>query len=134
MAERPLLIFVSDIHLTDHLHGNAVAKADQFARFWDRIQAVRGKRPAELCVVGDLFDLVRSPSWFDGRHRPYHGATQNGVVKSVDTIVRATIAREQPFFDALKKKIASGALEFHYVVGNHDRLLRTAPAAQRAIA
>ena len=62
MAERPLLIFVSDIHLTDRLHGNAVSKADQFARFWERIQHVRGKRPAELCVVGDLFDLVRSPS------------------------------------------------------------------------
>ncbi len=134
MAERPLLIFVSDIHLTDRLHGNAVSKAEQLARFWDRIQAVRGKRPAELCVVGDLFDLVRSPSWFEGRHRPYHGATQNGVVKNVEAIVRETIRREQGFFDALKAKIASGELVFHYVAGNHDRLLRTAPAAQRAIA
>jgi UDP-2,3-diacylglucosamine pyrophosphatase LpxH len=134
MAERPLLIFISDIHLTDSLHGNAVAKVEQFARFWERIQAVRGRRPAELCVVGDLFDLVRSPSWFDTRHRPYHGATTNGVVKNVDTIVRETIRREQPFFDALKAKIASGELVFHYIAGNHDRLLRTAPAAQRAIA
>ena len=83
MAERPLLIFISDIHLTDRLHGNAVSKAEQFKRFWDRIQVVRGKRPAELCVVGDLFDLVRSPSWFEGRHRPYHGANNNGVVKNV---------------------------------------------------
>ena len=31
--DRPLLIFVSDIHLTDVLHGNAVSKADQLARF-----------------------------------------------------------------------------------------------------
>ena len=43
MAERPLLIFVSDIHLTDRLHGNAVSKADQFTRFWERIQAARGQ-------------------------------------------------------------------------------------------
>src|SRR5439155_11566997 len=134
MAERPLLIFVSDIHLTDRLHGNAVSKAEQLARFWERIQAVRGQRPAELCVVGDLFDLVRSPSWFEGRDRPYHGATTNGVVKNVETIVKETIRREQPFFDALRAKIASGELVFHYVAGNHDRLLRTAPAAQRAIA
>jgi UDP-2,3-diacylglucosamine pyrophosphatase LpxH len=133
-AERPLLIFVSDIHLTDRLHGNAVSKADQLARFWERIQGVRGKRPAELCVVGDLFDLVRSPAWFEGCHRPYHGATTNGVVKNVEAIVRETIRREQGFFDALRAKIASGELVFHYVVGNHDRLLRTAPAAQRAVA
>ena len=103
-VSRPLLIFVSDIHLTDVLHGNASSKADQLARFWERISAVRGKRPAELCVVGDLFDLVRSPSWFDGRHRPYHGRLGNGVVKQVEAIVDATIRREQGFFDALQAR------------------------------
>ncbi|HTR51877.1 MAG TPA: hypothetical protein VMJ10_14275 [Kofleriaceae bacterium] len=133
-AERPLLVFVSDIHLTDRLHGNAVSKADQLGRFWNRIEAVRGARPAELCVVGDLFDLVRSPTWLEGRHRPYHGRFTNGVVKHVDTIVRETIARERDFFAALRAKIAAGQLVFHYVVGNHDRLLRTSPAAQQAIA
>lgn len=44
MAERPLLIFVSDIHLTDKLHGNAVSKAEQFARFWDRVHVASGLR------------------------------------------------------------------------------------------
>ena len=134
MGDRPLLIFVSDIHLTDSLHGNAVSKAEQFARFWERIQVARGKRPAELCVVGDLFDLVRSPSWFEGRHRPYHGASTHGVVKNVEMIVDETIKREQGFFDALRAKITSGELVFHYVVGNHDRLLLTAPGAQKRIA
>ncbi|MDB4954597.1 MAG: hypothetical protein JWO36_2166 [Myxococcales bacterium] len=134
MGERPLLIFVSDIHLTDRLHGNAVSKAEQFKRFWGRIGAVRGKRAAELCIVGDLFDLVRSPSWFEGRHRPYHGATTNGVVKNVEQIVTDTIKREQGFFDAIRTKVESGELVLHYVVGNHDRLLMTAPGAQKAIA
>jgi UDP-2,3-diacylglucosamine pyrophosphatase LpxH len=133
MGERPLLIFVSDIHLTDRLHGNAVSKADQFARFWQRISVARGARPAELCVVGDMFDLVRSPSWFEGRHRPYHGASTNGVVKNVEQIVTETIMREAGFFDAIRSKVQSGELNVHYVVGNHDRLLLTAPAAQRAI-
>lgn len=133
MGERPLLIFVSDIHLTDRLHGNAVSKADQFARFWQRIAAARGKRPAELCIVGDMFDLVRSPSWFEGRARPYHGATTNTVVKNVEKIVDETIVREAGFFDAIRTKVQSGELNVHYVVGNHDRLLLTAPAAQRAI-
>ncbi|HEU0036604.1 MAG TPA: hypothetical protein VFQ53_38590 [Kofleriaceae bacterium] len=134
MAERPLLIFVSDIHLTDRLHGNAVSKAEQFARFWDRIAAARGSRPAELCVVGDLFDLVRSPSWFEGRHRPYHGATTNGVVKNVEQIVTETIAREAGFFTALRERVQRGELKIHYVVGNHDRLLLTSPGARKAVA
>lgn len=133
MGERPLLIFVSDIHLTDRLHGNAVSKADQFKRFWERISAARGKRPAQLCVVGDMFDLVRSPSWFEGRARPYHGASQNAVVKNVEKIVEETIVREAGFFDAIRAKVQSGELEVFYVVGNHDRLLLTAPVAQKAI-
>jgi len=134
VTERPLLIFVSDIHLTDRLHGNAVSKAEQFARFWQRISIARGKRPAELCVVGDLFDLVRSPSWFEGRHRPYHGASTNGVVKNVEQIVDETLAREADFFTAIRERVASGELGFHYVVGNHDRLLLTAPNALKKIA
>nr|MBA3503485.1 hypothetical protein [Deltaproteobacteria bacterium] len=85
------------------------------------------------CVVGDMFDLVRSPSWFEGRHRPYHGASTNGVVKNVEQIVAETIVREAGFFDAIRSKVLSGELVVHYVVGNHDRLLLTAPAAQRAI-
>jgi UDP-2,3-diacylglucosamine pyrophosphatase LpxH len=133
MGERPLLIFVSDIHLTDRLHGNAVSKADQFARFWQRISAARGSRPAQLCIVGDLFDLVRSPSWFEGKNRPYHGASTNGVVKNVEQIVTETIEREKGFFDAIRAKVESGELEVFYVVGNHDRLLLTAPNAQLAI-
>jgi UDP-2,3-diacylglucosamine pyrophosphatase LpxH len=133
MADRPLLIFISDIHLTDRLHGAAVDKADQFERFWTRIQAARGKRPAELCIVGDLFDLVRSPSWFEGRHRPYHGASNLGVVGRVEAIVDETLRREAGFFTAIRQRVARGELTIHYVLGNHDRLLATAPAARLAI-
>ena len=133
MAERPLLIFISDIHLTDRLHGNAVTKADQFARFWQRISVARGNRPAELCIVGDLFDLVRSPSWFEGRMRPYHGASTNGVVRNVEKIVEETLVREAGFFDAIRSKVTTGELAIHYIVGNHDRLLLTAPNARQMI-
>lgn len=133
MADRPLLIFVSDIHLTDRLHGAAISRAEQFARFWQRISIARGKRPAELCIVGDLFDLVRSPSWFEGRSRPYHGATTNGVIKNVERIVAETIEREAGFFAAIRERVATGELTIHYVVGNHDRLLKTSPAARLAV-
>lgn len=132
-GDRPLLVFVSDIHLTDRLHGGVADKAAQFERFWTRIEAARGHRPAELCFVGDVFDLVRSPTWFDGRQRPYHGKDNVGVVRTVERIVEATIAREPGFFAAIRKRVESGALKVHYVVGNHDRLLRTAPAARLAV-
>ncbi len=131
---RSMLIFVSDLHLTDSLHGNAVSKEQQFERFWTRIRAARGARPAELCFVGDVFDLVRSPSWFASRHRPYHGASNNGVIATVERIVAETITREAGFFKAVRDRVQAGELKIHYVIGNHDRLLLAAPAARKAVA
>ena len=133
MADRPLLVLVSDIHLTDALHGGVADKAAQFERFWTRIQAARGHRPAELCFVGDVFDLVRSPTWLDGRQRPYHGRDNVGVVKTVERIVTATIEREAPLFAAIRKRVESGEIVVHYVLGNHDRLLVGSAGARRAV-
>ena len=48
-ANRPMLIFLSDIHLTDALKGSAVPRAETFERFWIRIDAARldaGRVPA----------------------------------------------------------------------------------------
>jgi UDP-2,3-diacylglucosamine pyrophosphatase LpxH len=132
-ADRPLLVCISDIHLTDALHGSVVSKADQFERFWTRIQAARGHRPAQLCFVGDVFDLVRSPAWLEGRQRPYHPGDNVGVTRTVERIVTATLAREAPFFAAIRRRVQAGELEVHYVQGNHDRLLRHAKEARRAI-
>lgn len=127
-----MLIFASDIHLTDALHGQAVTKAEVFERFWVRIQAARGKRPAHLCFVGDLFDLVRSPSWIEGSARPYHDPSDR-VITQVEEIVDRVLLREKKFFDLIRGRVEAGELVVHYVLGNHDRLLGFAPEARRKI-
>jgi UDP-2,3-diacylglucosamine pyrophosphatase LpxH len=133
MTERPLLVLVSDLHLTDALKGPRVARAAMLERFWSRIEVARRGRPAELVFVGDLFDIVRSPRWLETPHRPYHEPSA-GVVKVVDGIVEATLERERDFFALLRKLADADALRVHYVLGNHDRLLAHAPRARRAIA
>lgn len=127
-----MLIFVSDQHLTDSLHGSSVPKDLLFERFWTRIQAARGKRPAHLCFVGDLFDLVRSPSWLESAARPYHH-TDDRVREVLGGIVDRILEREAKFFTAIREKVESGALEITYLLGNHDRLLASAPASRRKI-
>src|SRR4029079_6337195 len=119
---RPLLVMVSDIHLTDQLRSGAVSRAAQLERFWIRIQAARGDRPAELCFVGDLFDLVRSPRWLEGTARPYHDPKDREGRATVTAIVEAILAREADFFAAIRKRVESGELRIHYLAGNHDRL------------
>lgn len=131
-SDRQMLILVSDIHLTDALHGTAIAKSDTFARFWTRIQAARGKRAAILCFCGDLFDVVRSPQWFEGSSRPYHEKSPE-LVASIERIVDAILLRERAFFDRIRTHVERGELEIRYILGNHDRLLQLAPKARRKI-
>ncbi len=132
VTDRPLLIFVSDIHLTDALHGTKVSKHETFQRFWERIRVSRGKRPATLCFVGDLFDIVRSPQWFEGSQRPYHEMSP-AMSLVVESIIDRVLEREAGFFDALREKVESGALQIQYLLGNHDRLLALVPKARRKI-
>lgn len=130
--KRPLLVFISDIHLTDELEGPPVPWDALFERFWARVEGARGEQPAKLCIVGDFLDLVRSPRWFRGDARPYH-APGDPVAQVVDAIVAATIERERPFFDAIRTQVERGALRVSYVLGNHDRLMKHAPAARRRL-
>lgn len=129
---RPLLLFVSDLHLTDELAGPRVAWERTLERFWQRIAAVRGEGPAELVIVGDFIDIVRSPRWLLGEARPYHDPGAE-VARVVDEIIAAVVERERAFFDAIRTRVQSGALKVHYVVGNHDRLILHAPAARRRL-
>lgn len=132
MPSRHLLVFISDLHLTDLLKGPRVSKAEMLDRFWTRIDVARLGRPAELVFVGDLFDIVRSPRWLEGKRRPYHEPSPASIAV-VEQIVEATLAREHAFFDRLRGHVEQGKLEISYILGNHDRLLRFAPQARRRI-
>jgi UDP-2,3-diacylglucosamine pyrophosphatase LpxH len=130
--KRPMLIFASDIHLTDELKGPAVPWVEMFSRFWTRIESSRGEAPAHLVFVGDLFDLVRSPKWLETDLRPYQDPGVK-LAKLVEEIVDTILEREAPFFDAVRSHVQSGKLNIHYALGNHDRLLNHCPAARRKI-
>jgi UDP-2,3-diacylglucosamine pyrophosphatase LpxH len=132
VAARHLLVFVSDLHLTDQLKGPRVSRADMLKRFWTRIEGARGAEPAEIVFVGDLFDIVRSPRWLEGKRRPYQEPSP-ATLGVVEDIVDATLEREKELFAILRKMVGEGRLRVKYLLGNHDRLLRFAPKARRAI-
>ncbi|MCO4763088.1 MAG: hypothetical protein KC502_16340 [Myxococcales bacterium] len=132
MANRELLIFVSDLHLTEHAPPVAVPREALFERFWIRVAAARGERPAHLVFVGDLFDIVRSPTWFSTLYRPYL-LPDPGMCEVIEQIVDRIIVAEKPFFDAVRRRVEAGALNISFILGNHDRLLAFAPRARRRI-
>lgn len=129
---RHLLVFISDLHLTDELKGPRVSRVETLKRFWTRIEGARREEPAEIVFVGDSFDIVRSPRWLEGKRRPYQDPSPASI-KVVEEIVDETLAREKDFFDMLRAQVKAGKLRVSYLVGNHDRLLKYAPQARRAI-
>jgi len=131
-SKRPMLLFISDLHLTDELGAPHVPWDRTFNRFWARVEAARGDIPARLCIIGDFLDIVRSTTWLATPHRPYHDPTPE-VLGVVDTIVERILTREKAFFDAIRSKVEEGSLQVHYVLGNHDRLMAHAPAARRRL-
>jgi UDP-2,3-diacylglucosamine pyrophosphatase LpxH len=126
-----LLVFISDLHLRPGASGG-ISRAAQLARLWQRIELGRPGAPVRLCLLGDIFDLVRAPSWLDVPERPYHEPSP-ALAARVEAIVDDTLAAEAPLFAALRERVEGGALEIHYVLGNHDRLLAHAPAARGAV-
>jgi UDP-2,3-diacylglucosamine pyrophosphatase LpxH len=132
VAARHLLVFVSDLHLTESLKGPRVSKLQTLQRFWTRIDVARGDKPAEIVFVGDLFDIVRSPCWLASEARPYLEPNAASIAV-IDAIVEATLEREAGFFDMLRDLVASDKLRLSYLLGNHDRLLSYAPKSRRAI-
>jgi UDP-2,3-diacylglucosamine pyrophosphatase LpxH len=125
-----VLVFVSDLHLRPGASG--VSRAAQFARFWQRIEGGRPEAPVRLCLLGDIFDLVRAPAWLGAAEKPYHEPSA-ALAARVEQIVRETLVAEAPFFAALRGKVADGSLSIEYVLGNHDRLMAHAPAARAAV-
>ena len=126
-----MLLFVSDLHLRPGAP-SPVSRAAQFHRLWERIEAGRPGAPVQLCLVGDIFDLIRAPQWLGSRVRPYHDPSPE-LAHQVKAIVDETLRADRTFFEAVRRRAAEGALEVQYLLGNHDRLLQHAPAARAAI-
>ena len=54
-----MLVFISDLHLRPG-NPSPVSRAAQFRRLWELIEGGRPEAPVRLCLVGDIFDLVRA--------------------------------------------------------------------------
>jgi UDP-2,3-diacylglucosamine pyrophosphatase LpxH len=132
VSARSLLVFISDLHLTDSLKGTRVTRAQALERFWTRMDVARRDKPAHIVFVGDLFDIVRSRRWLEGSRRPYLDPSPASVTV-VEEIVDATLEREKEFFRMLRELVQQNKLKLDYILGNHDRLLGFAPSARRAI-
>ena len=147
-----MLVFVSDIHLTDGkpdgtstatMHSGAFQKFTLYLK--DMAETAKAKE-IQIVLLGDILDLIRSEYWLRSTIRPWSDADEKdtegkGLKDYAMTIVericedpmnKASMAHLQEFTEAMAK---SGVpVEITYLPGNHDWLVNRYPETRRAAA
>jgi UDP-2,3-diacylglucosamine pyrophosphatase LpxH len=140
-----LLVFISDIHLTDGTSG-ATINAGAFDLFVDQVADLARKRRASevrLVILGDGLDIIRSSRWLDapGDARPWRpaGPGQEAVVLD---ILQAIIERNAAALNhlrqlsrrvAARRGVPAARVRVDYVLGNHDWLINRYRSGRRLV-
>ncbi len=143
-----MLVFVSDLHLTDGNSGETI-KAGAFMKFTQYLEDLVLTAKAtkvEIVLLGDIFDVIRSNHWLDAQIRPWSGPDEadgngNGIKEYTLEVVNR-ICGNQINVDSMKhlkefkSKMKEQGIEitYTYIVGNHDWLINRYPETRVQIA
>ena len=137
-----MLTVISDLHLND---GTVCKQTSQTSAklFFDSLktQAEKARKRSEyesrpldeinIIMNGDIFDFIRSDSWFSGSSRPWDNIEK--IYPIVKTICDNIIQNNEEFLNTFKHFAKNGILldgdtsptkvNIYYIVGNHDWFL-----------
>ncbi len=156
--EEEILVFLSDIHLTDGSSGTEIDPR-AFKKLSDLLTVIIGKpeetkiKSLEIVLLGDIFDVIRSDFWLRPENdnptnpiRPWSGPNDTDSANwtlqmYAEEIVGKIIANpwNQEAIGYLKnfeKTCANRGvtLVLSYMIGNHDWLINRYPSTRQAIA
>jgi UDP-2,3-diacylglucosamine pyrophosphatase LpxH len=143
-----MLVFLSDIHLTDGTCGNTI-NPGAFEKFSEQLFIMAKKASAkdvEVVFLGDIFDIIRSSYWTnnkniasDGKNigivRPWNidgekDIEGNGLDEYSTRIMRKICSNQKNdeihnILEQLKQKflLVGINIRFSYLIGNHDWLV-----------
>ncbi len=142
-----MLVFLSDIHLTDGSSGTTIDPRafNKFSRMLTDIVGDPEKskiRNIEIVLLGDIFDVIRSTLWLRGENsdpkkpiRPWSTATESdgsgwNLQKYTEEIVdKITSQRKNTealgYLKDFQKQCADAGIrvDLSYLIGNHDWLI-----------
>jgi len=143
-GESIMLVFLSDIHLTDGSSGETI-KPTAFKIFSDNLQqlieSVKATKPLKelkIVLLGDIFDIIRSTRWLGAGVRPWSpaGSRQKTVVLDILNDIQKRNQESLNYFNTLRDYAARKNLPFEirYVLGNHDWLINRYPETRDLVA
>ncbi len=132
-----MLLFISDIHLTDGTSGETI-KSGAFKKFvltLEDMADAAGAKEIKMVLLGDIFDVIRSNYWLRSDIRPWANAKKrDGRGKGLQDYAKEIVKRicNNPTnkesirnIEEFKERMEGKGVDvnFTYVVGNHDWLI-----------
>lgn len=135
-----MLVFLSDIHLTDGTSGETIHSGAfrGFVQDLKRMAKSAKARELEIVLLGDIFDLIRSEQWMETKVRPWDekGPEQEKATKAILQGIlkknKASLDYLRDFFD-LKINGKKIPVRFTYLIGNHDWLINRYPSCREIV-
>ncbi len=144
-----MLVFISDIHLTDGTCGETIKSGafEKFAFYLREMANKAGAKSLEVVLLGDIFDVIRSNYWLKtDKIRPWSAEGDkdtdgNGLQHYTEEIVNKICNNSENkksigYLNTLKKNLGKKNIpvKFTYITGNHDWLINRYAEARKKIA
>jgi UDP-2,3-diacylglucosamine pyrophosphatase LpxH len=143
-----MLVFASDIHLTDGSSGTTI-NADAFKEFANSVMLLAEKAGAkciDVVFLGDIIDVIRSANWLDTSIRPWSDESDadeqgkqlkdHSIEITKDICTRPANAACTEHLARLKQTMSSKGVPvtISYIIGNHDWLVNRYPETRELAA
>lgn len=136
-----MLMFLSDVHLTDGSSGETI-KPTAFTIFADQLKKIVDTayplQEVRIVLLGDIFDIIRSTQWLAASVRPWdpESDAQREVVEKILTRILANNADSLSIFGELRDYFKGKGVPFQvdYIIGNHDWLVNRYPSCRSLVA
>ena len=91
-----MLIFISDIHLTDGSSGETIKPGafKKFTMLLEDLVQIADTKEVELVFLGDIFDVIRSDYWLESQIRPWSKPNEkDGLGKNLRNYTETIVDR-----------------------------------------
>ncbi|MBM3235921.1 hypothetical protein FJZ31_06435 [Candidatus Poribacteria bacterium] len=144
-----MLVFISDIHLTDGTSGETINSGafEKFVLYLEDMADTAQAKELDVVLLGDIFDVIRSDYWLKSNNiRPWSKPEEKdregkGLKDYTAEVVKRicnnpTNQASMKHLEEFKEKMAGKEVpvEFTYIVGNHDWLINRYPETRVEIA
>jgi UDP-2,3-diacylglucosamine pyrophosphatase LpxH len=118
-----MLMFVSDLHLTDDDKRRSFEISAFVSAIKSRVErGVIDREGKKLVLLGDIFELLKSDVWIQKDIRPW-SPSGSDLAEAAIAVLDGIEKNNRSFFDSLQELRTGLGVDLDYLPGNHDGIV-----------